>query len=82
MTAHLTENQLIKYNFNLSDSAETENIAAHLSDCSRCRETLEKLKTKFASLDLLAGKAGVSEDLIAKTLVGAKKTSRTKTTLH
>jgi hypothetical protein len=78
MTPHLTENQLIKYNFNLSDPAETENIATHLNDCSRCREALEKLKTKFASLDLLAGKAGVSEDLIAKTLAGVKKTPRTK----
>jgi len=78
MTPHLTENQIMKYSFNLNDPAETENIAAHLNDCPRCRKALENLKTKFSGLDLLAGKAGVSEDLIAKTLAGAKKTSRTK----
>ena len=78
MISHLTEDQLIKYHFKLSDPAEIESIAAHLNDCSRCGEALEKLKTKFASLDLLAGKTGVSEDLIAKTLAGAKKTPRTK----
>ncbi len=66
MSHHLTERELIEYQFRLISEAETEPIGAHLEVCSECREHLEQLKHKFTALDLLRGDIVVSEDLLSR----------------
>jgi len=66
MKRHLTEKELIEYQFNLGSDAQAEEIADHLRDCGQCREHLERLKRKFSALDLLREDVEVSEDLISQ----------------
>jgi len=68
MKHHLTEQELIEYQFALGSEARMRKIAGHLGDCAQCCEHLEKLKRKFASLDLLRGEVVVSEDLISQVV--------------
>ncbi|MGB2807006.1 MAG: hypothetical protein WBC22_04670, partial [Sedimentisphaerales bacterium] len=53
MKAHLTEQELIEYQFKLASDVQAGEVAGHLEECSQCREHLEKLQRKFAALDLL-----------------------------
>jgi hypothetical protein len=70
---HLTEEKLIKYNFNLCERAEAEEIRQHLMDCDECARSLEKLKQKFSSLDLLSAETATPDDLIQRTIAAAMK---------
>ncbi len=65
---HLTEQELIEYQFALTSEVRMRKIAGHLGDCAQCREHLERLKRKFAALDLLREEVGVSEDLISQVV--------------
>jgi hypothetical protein len=71
MNQHLTEQQLIDYQFKLADAAGTSAAQAHLDECQECRQRLQKLARKFASLDLLRGEIEVSESLLSKTVENA-----------
>jgi hypothetical protein len=73
MKRHLTERELIEYQFELASEGVAEEIAGHLQDCGECRERLEQLKGKFAALDLLCEEVEVSEDLISQVVEGASK---------
>ncbi len=53
MKPHLTERELIEYEFKLASDTGVEKAAEHLAGCRQCREYLEQLKRKFAALDLL-----------------------------
>jgi hypothetical protein len=68
MKAHLTEQELIEYQFKLASDVHVGEIAGHLEDCSQCREHLEKLQRKFAALDLLREEITASEDLISRVV--------------
>ncbi|MHC4113662.1 MAG: anti-sigma factor family protein, partial [Planctomycetota bacterium] len=68
MKAHLTEQELIEYQFKLASDVQVGEIAGHLEDCSQCREHLEKLQHKFSALDLLREEITVSEDLISRVV--------------
>jgi len=72
MKRHLTERELIEYQFKLASEAQAEEIAEHLKDCGRCRESHEKLKRKFAALDLLRDGTEVSEGLISRVIEQAQ----------
>jgi len=78
MMRHLTEQELIEYQFKLASDDRLKEITGHLQSCARCREDLEQLKRKFASLDLLREETKVSEDLISRTVEQAKSPVRTK----
>ncbi|NIO40415.1 MAG: hypothetical protein GTO41_09600, partial [Burkholderiales bacterium] len=65
---HLTERELIEYEFKLASDIEAEKAAEHLAECRRCREHLEQLKRKFAALDLLREEIKVSDDLISQVV--------------
>jgi len=78
MENHLTERELIEYQFKLASESRAEEIAGHLESCSRCREQLEKLQRKFAALDLLRGETEVSEELISQVIEEAKKPTPAK----
>jgi len=64
MIGHLTERDLIEYQFELASDVRQKEIAEHLEDCSICREHLEQLKKKFSSLELLREDVKISEDLV------------------
>ena len=78
MKGHLTEQELIEYQFKLASDSRVEKIAGHLKDCARCRRRLEQLERKFASLDLLREEITASEDLISKVVEQAGQPVRTR----
>ena len=78
MKNHLTERELIEYQFKLAPDTRMKEAAEHLQGCGECREHLEKLQRKFATLDLLRGKAKISEDLISRVIEQASQPVRTK----
>jgi hypothetical protein len=81
MENHLTENELIEYQFKLG-SQEQQNISSeHLASCAECRQRLEKLIKKFAALDLLQQDTHVSEELISQVLEQAGQPPRRKAIL-
>jgi hypothetical protein len=66
MNRHLTEKELIEYQFELVSDSRVKKAAEHLKECSLCREHLEQLNRKLASLDLLHEKITVSNEWLAK----------------
>ena len=78
MENHLTENELIEYRFGLSSQEQQSISSEHLAGCAECRERLEKLKKKFAALDLLREDEHVSEELISQITAQARQPARVK----
>ena len=78
MKGHLTEQELIEYQFKLASDSRAEEIAGHLKDCARCRRRLEQLERKFASLDLLREEVKASDDLISKVVEQAGQSVRAR----
>jgi hypothetical protein len=76
MKAHLTEQQLIEYQFKLASDVRIGEIAGHLEDCSQCREHLERLQCKFSSLELLREEVKASDDLITRVVQQAAQPIR------
>ncbi|MHC4704825.1 MAG: DUF4139 domain-containing protein [Planctomycetota bacterium] len=79
MKAHLTERELIEYQFKLAPEAQIEQAEQHLEACRDCRESLERLKNRFAALDLLREEVEVSEQLISKAVEHAGKPAARRT---
>ncbi len=75
---HLIEKDLIEFQFELASDERAKEIAAHLKNCSKCTEELEKLKRKFAALDLLKGEVRVSEQLVSKVVKQTQKPQKAK----
>jgi len=73
MKNHLTERELIEYQFKLVSDMQIKETAEHLQGCGECREHLEKLQRKFAALDLLSEEAKISEDLISRVVEQANQ---------
>ena len=73
MKRHLTEKELIEYQFELGSESRSGEISSHLKGCADCRQRAEQLKRRFASLDLLRGEAEVSDKLISDTIEQAKR---------
>jgi len=78
MENHLTENELIEYQFGLSSQEQQSISSEHLAGCAECRERLEQIKKKFAALDLLREDTHVSEELISEVLAQARQPARRK----
>ncbi len=78
MKRHLTEEELIEYQFKLASEVQTAEIGGHLAECGQCRGELERLKGKFASLDLLRGQIKVPEDLMSRVVKQAGQPRRVK----
>jgi len=73
MKRHLTEKELIEYQFKLASDAGMKEAAEHIEGCGRCREGLEKLQRKYAALDLLGETTEISEDLISSVTEQARR---------
>ena len=78
MENHLTENELIEYQFGLGSQEQQNAGSEHLAGCAECRRRLEKLNKKFAALDLLRGDPQVPEGLISEVLEQAGQPERRK----
>jgi len=68
MTRHLTERELIEYQFELASATAAQRLAEHLADCPQCSEQLERLKRKYAALELLREEVDVPESLISRVI--------------
>jgi hypothetical protein len=53
MKRHITEKELIKYQFRLVSDRRAEEISEHLKNCADCTKLAERLERKFSTLDLL-----------------------------
>ncbi len=73
---HVNEDRLIQYAFDLLDTKQQKDTAAHLEQCADCRTKLEQIQKQFAALDVLKEDAALSEELIRQTL--AVKAERRK----
>ena len=76
MKRHLTEKELIEYQFKLASDTQMNEAAEHIEGCGQCRENLEKLQRKYAALDLLGEKTEISEDLISSVTEQAGRPAR------
>jgi hypothetical protein len=76
MKRHLTEKQLIEYQFKLADDRLTAVYADHLAACEQCRGHLAQVERRFSSLDLLKDEVRASDELIARTLAQAARPRR------
>jgi hypothetical protein len=75
---HLTEKELIEYQFKLASDEQMAEMARHLEDCSQCRHLNEKLSAKFAALELLRTEPETSEQLVAKVMENLEKAGQKK----
>lgn len=75
---HLTEKDLIEYQFKLASQEQIEKAAEHLKECEKCRRLNERLEAKFSSLELLREDPQLNEELVSRVLVNIKKSRRAK----
>ena len=73
---HLSEDKLIQYAFNLTDSEAKLAMQQHLDECEDCRDALAAVQAKFAQMDVLRDEVPPSEELIQQTLA-AKRNVKT-----
>lgn len=78
MNGHLTEQQLIDYQFKLASDAGMDEARVHLEGCEACRQRLTQLGRKFAALELLREEVKASDALISRTLETAAKPRRAR----
>ena len=78
MNRHLTEQELIEYQFKLASDEQRAEISGHLEQCATCSEQLQKLQRKFSSLDLLREEIKASDDLIMSVVQEATQPVHTK----
>ncbi|HEX42012.1 MAG TPA: hypothetical protein ENN81_08125, partial [Phycisphaerales bacterium] len=72
MAQHLTEKELIEYQFKLAKDADYRRMQAHLQQCEPCSAALRGVAERFSALELLRGQATASDELIGRTLDGLK----------
>ena len=82
MNRHLTEQELIEYQFKLGSEAQMAEVSEHLAQCGDCRSELERLAARFSALDLLREEITISEDLISRVVEQAGRPKRIKLGVH
>jgi hypothetical protein len=68
MNRHLTEREFIEYQFRLASKGQAQRAARHLRDCADCRAELERLKSRFAALDLIGEDIEPGEELLLRMI--------------
>jgi len=82
MNRHLTEQELIEYQFKLASEAQMAEVSEHLAQCGDCRGELERLAAKFSALDLLREEIKVSDTLISHVVEQAGQPKRVNLGAH
>ncbi len=78
MNAHLTDQQLIDYQFELASEADANGARTHLEQCEACRKRLHELARKLGALDLLRDDVKASRTLLSETIHNAQQAGRWK----
>ena len=73
MEKHLTEKDLIEFQFKLADELRLEEIAEHLETCGECKRLNERLAGKFAALETLRSDEKINEQLVTRTIEQVSK---------
>jgi hypothetical protein len=76
MNQHLTDQQLIDYQFDLAAEADAGLARAHLEKCDACRRRLHALGRKFNALDLIRDDVKASRTLLSETIHNARQAGR------
>jgi len=76
MTDHLSQRELIEYQFNLASDEQVLRTADHLEICPECRAQSETLACKFSALDVLRDEPVASEQLITTAIREAEASPR------
>ncbi|MEN6425802.1 MAG: DUF4139 domain-containing protein [Phycisphaerales bacterium] len=71
MNTHLTDQQLIDYQFDLAEEAASNEARAHLEKCETCRKRLQELARKLSALELIRDDVKASPTLLSETIRGA-----------
>ena len=81
MNGHLTDQQLIDYQFDLASEADSGEARTHLEKCETCRRRLHALARKLGALELLRDDVTASKTLLSETLRNATQAGRWKVLL-
>ena len=73
MSTHLTDQQLIDYQFDLASEADAKTARTHLEKCETCRRRLHDLARKLNALDLLRDDVKASRTLLSETIRNAQR---------
>jgi hypothetical protein len=76
MNAHLTDQQLIDYQFDLASEVNAARARAHLEKCDACRRRLHELARRFTALELVRDDVKASRTLLSATIQNARRAGR------
>ncbi|MEN6333026.1 MAG: hypothetical protein ABFE01_02130, partial [Phycisphaerales bacterium] len=76
MNQHLTDQQLIDYQFDLASEADAKEARSHLEKCDASRRRLHELGRKLNALDLIRDDVKASRELLSETIHNAKRAGR------
>ncbi len=76
MNAHLTDQQLIDYQYDLASEADSNEARTHLQTCDACRRRLQELARKLTALELLRDDVKASRVLLSETIRNAQRAGR------
>ncbi|MGE5294557.1 MAG: DUF4139 domain-containing protein [Solirubrobacterales bacterium] len=76
MNEHLTDQQLIDYQFDLASEADSTAARTHLEKCETCRRRLHELSRKLNALDLIRDDVKASRELLSETIHNAQQAGR------
>jgi len=65
---HTKQSQLIQYQFKLLSGNKLQQVKDHLAACELCRKELERIRQKYAPLELLREEITATEALITQTV--------------
>ncbi|MEN6574729.1 MAG: DUF4139 domain-containing protein [Phycisphaerales bacterium] len=71
MNTHLTDQQLIDYQFDLASEVDSNEARMHLEKCEACRKRLQELARKLSALELIRDDVKASPTLLSETIRGA-----------
>jgi len=77
MGRHLSQRDLIDYEFRLGTETKLSRIREHLVQCESCQQRLEQLRERLSALELLGGEIRADEELIHRTVSAALEPRRT-----
>jgi glycosyltransferase involved in cell wall biosynthesis len=79
MNGHLTDQQLIDYQFDLTSETDSTTARTHLEQCDTCRRRLHELARRLSALDLIRDDVKASQTLLSETIRSAKRAGRWRT---
>ncbi|MBP7053450.1 MAG: DUF4139 domain-containing protein [Phycisphaerae bacterium] len=82
MNTHLTDQQLIDYQFDLACEADSNEARTHLEKCEACRKRLQELARKLSALELLRDDVKASPELLSATIRTAMRANNRRILFH